>query len=66
MLSIGSGRSLALNTEYESQAAPLTPGDLVHAYQVFNAFHRVSKSFFASFNCGDRSGASQPHKHVSR
>ncbi|KAH7108402.1 hypothetical protein BKA62DRAFT_20765 [Auriculariales sp. MPI-PUGE-AT-0066] len=55
---------LMVSKEYESQTSPLTPGDLVHAYQIMNASRSEGKSIFAFYNCGDRSGASQPHKHL--
>lgn len=55
---------MMVSREYESQASPLSPGDLVHAYKVLVAGRNAGKHLFAFYNCGDKSGASQPHKHV--
>ncbi|KZV80367.1 ATP adenylyltransferase [Exidia glandulosa HHB12029] len=55
---------LMVTKEYESQSAPLTPGDLTHAYMTLVAARNAGKPMFAFYNCGDRSGASQPHKHL--
>lgn len=52
------------NTEFQSQTKPPTPPDLVLAYQILLAGQRARNPFLAFFNCGDRSGASQPHKHL--
>jgi len=40
------------------------PPDLVQAYQLLVEAHKVGQRFFAFYNCGDLSGASQPHKHI--
>ncbi|CAG8761132.1 6577_t:CDS:2, partial [Acaulospora colombiana] len=37
---------------YESQAQPLTPSQLVHAYLLLLAAKARSKQYFAFFNCG--------------
>jgi len=55
---------LLITKEYQSQASPLLPTDLVHAYSILLAARKKGKEFFAFYNCGDRSGASQPHKHI--
>ncbi|TFK54507.1 ATP adenylyltransferase [Heliocybe sulcata] len=49
---------------YESQASPLLPPDLVQTYLILLAAKKAGSPFFAFYNCGDRSGASQPHKHI--
>lgn len=38
-------------SEYESQASPLMPGDLAHAYMVLAAARNAGKSMFAFYNC---------------
>lgn len=45
----------------ELQTAPLTPPQLLVAYQIIQAFKGELLSFY---NCGDMSGASQKHKHI--
>ncbi|EPQ57184.1 hypothetical protein GLOTRDRAFT_115218 [Gloeophyllum trabeum ATCC 11539] len=55
---------LLASKEYESQASPLLPPDLVQAYLLLLAAKKEGTPFFAFYNCGDRSGASQPHKHI--
>jgi len=50
--------------EYEPQLSPLSPADLVHAYTLLLAGRNSGQNFFAFFNCGEHSGASQAHKHV--
>ncbi|EKM54234.1 uncharacterized protein PHACADRAFT_123099 [Phanerochaete carnosa HHB-10118-sp] len=55
---------LLVTKEFHSQTSPLMPADLVQAYQLLVEGHRVGKRFFAFYNCGDLSGASQPHKHL--
>ncbi|PCH43417.1 ATP adenylyltransferase [Wolfiporia cocos MD-104 SS10] len=55
---------LLVTKEYQSQTSPLLPQDLVQVYSLLAAAQRSGKRFFAFYNCGDLSGASQPHKHV--
>ncbi|KAF8623098.1 hypothetical protein AX15_006509 [Amanita polypyramis BW_CC] len=50
--------------EYQSQHSPLTPGDLVTIFRLLLAARRIGRNFFAFYNCGINSGASQPHKHI--
>src|SRR5258706_3302049 len=51
--------------EYQSQSAPLTPADLLQTYLLMlNANLTCGRPYFSFFNCGAKSGASQPHKHV--
>jgi len=55
---------LLVTKEFQSQTSPLSPSDLVQAYMLLRAARAVGKHVFAFYNCGDRSGASQPHKHL--
>ena len=51
--------------DYQSQSAPLTPADLLQTYLLMlNANLTCGRPYFSFFNCGAKSGASQPHKHV--
>ncbi|KAF8308367.1 hypothetical protein DL93DRAFT_2064028 [Clavulina sp. PMI_390] len=58
---------LLITKDFQSQNIPPTPPDLVMAYQILLAARRTRpapREFLAFFNCGERSGASQPHKHL--
>ncbi|KAI0318386.1 HIT-like domain-containing protein [Amylostereum chailletii] len=55
---------LLVTKEYQSQNAPLLPADLVQAYSILLAAKKAGKHYFAFYNCGENSGASQPHKHL--
>lgn len=55
---------ILVTKKYTSQNGPLTPTDLVQAYLLLVAAKKAGKHFMAFYNCGDRSGASQPHKHI--
>jgi len=55
---------LTVTQDYASQNAPLTPTDLTQAYLLLVAAKKAGKRLLAFYNCGDRSGASQPHKHM--
>lgn len=50
--------------EYQPQSSPLTPADLVQTYLLLLAAQARRLPYFAFFNCGIQSGASQPHKHI--
>ncbi|PVF97901.1 hypothetical protein CPB86DRAFT_686302, partial [Serendipita vermifera] len=58
------GHFLLVTRVYESQSQPLTPSQLVHTYLLLLAAKARNKQYFAFFNCGVLSGASQPHKHI--
>jgi len=59
------GHFLMVSKDYQSQSAPLTPADLLQTYLlVLNATLTCGRPYFSFFNCGAKSGASQPHKHV--
>ncbi|KAF8894086.1 hypothetical protein BD779DRAFT_975539 [Infundibulicybe gibba] len=55
---------LLVTKEFKSQASPLMPPDLAQSYLLLAAASKAGKHFFGFYNCGDNSGASQPHKHV--
>ncbi|KAJ4483179.1 ATP adenylyltransferase-domain-containing protein [Lentinula aciculospora] len=55
---------LLITKEYQSQTSPLMPDDLLQAYALLVAGKKAGKNMFAFYNCGDLSGASQPHKHL--
>jgi ATP adenylyltransferase len=52
------------NAEFQSQSTPLLPTDLLAAYKLLKAAQSAGRPMFAFYNCGDRSGASQAHKHM--
>ncbi|PPQ98785.1 hypothetical protein CVT24_003343, partial [Panaeolus cyanescens] len=55
---------LLVTKEFKSQASPLSPTELLQAYLFLSAARKLGKQYFAFYNCGDNSGASQPHKHI--
>jgi len=55
---------LLVTKEYKPQSSPLMPSELVQTYLLLSAARKSGKKFFAFYNCGDNSGASQPHKHI--
>lgn len=55
---------LLVTKTFTSQTGPLLPPDLVQAYKLLLAARSAGRKFFAFYNCGDLSGASQPHKHI--
>ncbi|TFK83200.1 HIT-like protein [Polyporus arcularius HHB13444] len=55
---------MVVTKDFQSQTSPLLPADLVQVYLFLQAARAVGRKFFAFYNCGDLSGASQPHKHV--
>ncbi|KAI8993865.1 ATP adenylyltransferase-domain-containing protein [Trametes punicea] len=55
---------LMVTKDFQSQSSPLMPPDLVQAYLFLVAARKAGRKFFAFYNCGDLSGASQPHKHL--
>ncbi|KAM3583055.1 bifunctional AP-4-A phosphorylase/ADP sulfurylase [Umbelopsis sp. WA50703] len=52
---------LIVTKEFKKQSEPLLPGDLRVTWEVLN---QLSQPAMAFYNCGDVSGASQPHKHI--
>ncbi|KAL9711562.1 bifunctional AP-4-A phosphorylase/ADP sulfurylase [Leucoagaricus gongylophorus] len=55
---------LLVSKEYDSQSSPLLPSDLVLIYKLLISAREVGRKSFAFYNCGNFSGASQPHKHI--
>jgi len=55
---------LLVTKEFRSQASPLLPPELVQTYLLLLSARKLGKKHFAFYNCGDNSGASQPHKHI--
>ncbi|KZV73262.1 ATP adenylyltransferase [Peniophora sp. CONT] len=55
---------LLCTKDFQSQNAPLNPSDLVQAYALLLAANKAGQNYFAFYNCGKDSGASQAHKHV--
>jgi len=55
---------LLVTKEFKSQTSPLMPDDLISSYRLLAAGKKAGKNMFAFYNCGDLSGASQPHKHL--
>lgn len=52
---------MMVTKEFVEQETPLSPDELEAIYTVC---HELGDDWFAFFNCGPESGASQPHKHV--
>jgi len=55
---------LLVTKDYQSQNSPLLPSDLLQTYLLLVASYQAGKNHLAFFNCGELSGASQPHKHL--
>jgi len=55
---------LMVTKEFQSQTSLLKPPELAQIYMLLDAGRKANRRFFAFYNCGDNSGASQPHKHV--
>ncbi|VDC01667.1 unnamed protein product [Peniophora sp. CBMAI 1063] len=55
---------LLCTKDFQSQNAPLNPSDLVQAYALLLAANKAGHNYFAFYNCGQDSGASQAHKHL--
>ncbi|KIJ68141.1 hypothetical protein HYDPIDRAFT_107802 [Hydnomerulius pinastri MD-312] len=55
---------LLVTKEFRPQTSPLLPQDLVQTYQLLLAARQANKRYIAFYNCGENSGASQPHKHI--
>ena len=59
---------MLVTREFESQNSPLSPSQLFASYKVLEKIKSESggknERWFAFFNCGPESGASQPHKHI--
>ncbi|KAG1799743.1 ATP adenylyltransferase-domain-containing protein [Suillus plorans] len=55
---------LLVTKEFMPQNSPLLPHDLVQTYLLLLAARKARKNYFAFYNCGSNSGASQSHKHI--
>ncbi|OBA22210.1 ATP adenylyltransferase [Metschnikowia bicuspidata var. bicuspidata NRRL YB-4993] len=57
---------MLLTKIFKSQDTPLSPNELLATYSVLSGLSRdgTKEDWFAFYNCGPESGASQPHKHV--
>ncbi|KAF8904429.1 ATP adenylyltransferase-domain-containing protein [Gymnopilus junonius] len=55
---------LMVTKEFRSQASPLMPHELLQSYTMVLSARKIGKKIFAFYNCGNNSGASQPHKHI--
>lgn len=57
---------LLTTKQFKAQSAPLTPNDLIASLHILKSLQAGAKGdqFVGFYNCGDNSGASQPHKHL--
>lgn len=56
---------MMITREFKSQDTPLSPSELTGVYTILKFLKKESNDkWFAFYNCGPQSGASQPHKHV--
>lgn len=58
---------MLVTKEFKSQDTPLSPDELIATYSILSTLKKQDKSglnWFAFYNCGPNSGASQPHKHI--
>jgi len=55
---------LLVTKDLQSQSSPLMPSDLIQSYLLLVAAKKTGQNLLAFYNCGDNSGASQPHKHI--
>ena len=51
-------------TQYREQTHILEPDDLAATLECIQAYADDGQRLFAFFNCGEHSGASQPHRHI--
>lgn len=57
---------MMITKQFKSQDTPLSPTELTSVYSILCKlkFQDTDKKWFAFYNCGPQSGASQPHKHI--
>ncbi|PWZ00229.1 hypothetical protein BCV70DRAFT_200381 [Testicularia cyperi] len=55
---------LMVTREFESQDLPPSPRTLALAYRIASSHRSESTELLAFYNCGQVSGASQPHRHL--
>lgn len=60
------GHFMLVTKEFRSQDTPLAPNELVATFSLLKELEKndPARQWFAFYNCGPQSGASQPHKHV--
>lgn len=56
---------MIVTRDFKSQNTPLSPSELSATYSLLVALKKQQdRDWFAFYNCGPESGASQPHKHI--
>ncbi|EGV64293.1 bifunctional AP-4-A phosphorylase/ADP sulfurylase [Yamadazyma tenuis] len=56
---------MLLTKEFKSQTTPLSPDELIGTFSILKKLSEDKENqWFGFYNCGEASGASQPHKHV--
>lgn len=56
---------MLLTKAFKSQTTPLSPDELTGTYAILKKLAEdKNDKWFAFYNCGEESGASQPHKHI--
>ncbi|EGW30582.1 5',5'''-P-1,P-4-tetraphosphate phosphorylase [Spathaspora passalidarum NRRL Y-27907] len=57
---------MLITREFKSQNSPLTGTELLSTYNILLQLRKLkpTEDWFAFYNCGPESGASQPHKHI--
>ncbi|EMG48060.1 hypothetical protein G210_1433 [Candida maltosa Xu316] len=59
---------MLITKEFKSQDTPLSPNELSATYEILKTLDEQkqddNEEWFAFYNCGPESGASQPHKHI--
>ncbi|CDR47190.1 CYFA0S30e00166g1_1 [Cyberlindnera fabianii] len=58
---------LLTTKDFKPQTSPLSPFDLIASMKILGSLEKSStkgEKFFGFYNCGENSGASQPHKHL--
>lgn len=57
---------MLITNDFVSQNTPLSPKELLATYKILQVLEEGGgdENWFAFYNCGPMSGASQPHKHI--
>lgn len=56
---------MIITKKFKSQKTPLSPDELMASYSLLEKLKEdKDNKWFGFYNCGDESGASQPHKHM--
>ncbi|KAI5963212.1 APA2 [Candida pseudojiufengensis] len=64
---VNSKHFLLVTKKYSSQNSPLLPTELLATYTILEKLDKLKpegEDWFAFYNCGPESGASQAHKHI--